>query len=180
MAYILLFVALLATTAAAAPSLTTQAPSLAPAAGPASSPASSGIKFALTTNTTKITNRTPVQVTLSNVSAPTGAGRISYCLCFAQQYLCITCLPSCKSYNFAALAGLLCNILLQMVSYICALRLTLFAHAQTLLGCTSAMGILICHDPSNGSGLWIATPTMSRLDELRSSKLVPISGLPYT
>lgn len=56
----------------AAPSLTTQAPSSAPADSPTSGPSASTVR--LTVNTTTITNRTPVQLNISGVNAPTAAG----------------------------------------------------------------------------------------------------------
>ena len=69
----LVLLALLAAHAAwAAPSLTTQAPSSAPTGSPATGPSASTVR--LTVNTTTITNRTPVQVNISDVNAPTEAG----------------------------------------------------------------------------------------------------------
>ncbi len=56
----------------AATSLTTQAPLSAPTGSPTSAPAASTVS--MTMNTKTITNRTPVQVTISGVNGPTEAG----------------------------------------------------------------------------------------------------------
>ena len=68
--------------ARAAPSLTTAAPSGAPTGSPTAAPAASTVS--LTPNTTVITNRTPVQVTISGVNGPTEAGEAA--LLFAARH----------------------------------------------------------------------------------------------